>query len=250
MQHPHCNHLCLWLHKMTLSPSSSLPSLTFTHTHLRPPSHWLCDYCRLVRDSYRCCDGSGCRGCTHKHTVTLPGSLSVPFPPLFLAFAFVSRLRCVLSLGAVERRRCGVASALALPSRVPVQEIGIKARHELIGPAGQTAHYNAQQGPTAGVKRAQYLLIIYSSSLSVSLRPSLSHWLLLSLCFFFFISFSFTPLHAFSFLCYFSTFSFASFLLFYSSLPPLIFNLPFSFFIFFSIPLFHLSLFFFLSLLS
>eukprot|EP00064_Thunnus_orientalis_P008863 superscaffoldBa00001085_g8886 len=44
----------------------------------------------------------------------------------------------------------GVASALGLPSRVPVQEIGIKARHELIGPAGQTAHYNAQQGPTAG----------------------------------------------------------------------------------------------------
>lgn len=69
-----------------------------------------------------------------------------------------------------------VVLRLRLPCRAVCQlRIGIKARHELIGPAGQTAHYNAQQSPTAGVKRAQYLLIIYSSSLSVPLCPSLTH---------------------------------------------------------------------------
>lgn len=101
-------------------------------------------------------------------------ALSVTSLSLFLVFLVLSQLCSVLPLVVVkQQQRCGVATALTPPSCVPVQEIGIKARHELIGPAGQTAHYNAQQGPTAGVKRAQYLLIIYSFSLSVSLGPSL-----------------------------------------------------------------------------
>lgn len=129
-----------------------------------------------------------------------------------------------------------VVLRLRLPCRAVCQlRIGIKARHELIGPAGQTAHYNAQQSPTAGVKRAQYLLIIYSSSLSVPLCPSLTHWLLLSLCFFFFLL---APL------CFFFSLLFLDFFLFlpFSSTVHYFFYLPFIRF-FFYIPTFFYFLF-------
>lgn len=132
-----------------------------------------------------------------------------------------------------------VVLRLRLPCRAVCQfRIGIKARHELIGPAGQTAHYNAQQSPTAGVKRAQYLLIIYSSSLSVPLCPSFTHSL--AFAFTLFLLFSLAALFsfsAFSFLCYSSTFSF-SYLFLLLSL------------IFFIFPLFIFSFIFPLSFLS
>lgn len=130
-----------------------------------------------------------------------------------------------------------VVLRLRLPCRAVCQlRIGIKARHELIGPAGQTAHYNAQQSPTAGVKRAQYLLIIYSSSLSVPLCPSLTHSLAFAFTLFllFFVG---TSLLFFS-LLFLDLSSLYSFFLLYSHF--LLFSLP-CFSLFFSLFLCFIS---------
>lgn len=145
-----------------------------------------------------------------------------------------------------------VVLRLRLPCRAVCQlRIGIKARHELIGPAGQTAHYNAQQSPTAGVKRAQYLLIIYSSSLSVPLCPSLIHSLAFAFTLFllFFVGtsllfFSLLFLDFFLFL----TFFFYCPLFFLSSLYS--FFLLYSHFLLFSLPCFSLFFSLFLCFIS
>lgn len=140
-----------------------------------------------------------------QHTFSLPGSL------LHFSFSFSSSF--YFSRSAVSRPFPSgiVVLRLRLPCRAVCQfRIGIKARHELIGPAGQTAHYNAQQSPTAGVKRAQYLLIIYSSSLSVPLCPSLTHSLAFAFTLFllFFVGTSLFPL------CFFFSLLFLDFFLF------------------------------------
>ena len=167
-----CGSLNQYTHSLFAPFLYISPFHTFTHTPLVFLSHCLCDYCHLVCGSYQCCDGSSCQG--HTKTLWPSISLSVAFSS-FLFFLLLCQLYSVLHLAAMERLSCGIASVLTEPHHVPVQEIGIKARHELIVPAGQTAHYNAQQGPTAGVNGTQYLLIIYSSSLDVSLGPSFSH---------------------------------------------------------------------------
>lgn len=110
-----------------------------------------------------CVDG------THTPLLFSPSLLFLLSSSLFSLYQL-----CFVLLVAAELQCGGAVSALPPPSRVPVQEIGIKARHELICPAGQTAHYNAQQGPTAGVKRAQYLLIICSFALCLWLPLTLT----------------------------------------------------------------------------
>lgn len=100
---------------------------------------------------------------THLCPPRLSPSLS-PHGWLFvlLSIPLTLSLRWMSSWGAALRR---LLQSLAM---CQFRRLALKARHELIVPAGQTAYYNALQGPTAGVKRAQYLLIIYSPSLFFS----------------------------------------------------------------------------------
>ncbi len=103
-------------HAACLALSHSIcPSLRFTHTnthiHSCCLSHWLCDYCRLVRGSYQCCDGSGWWN-THPHTHT-------HLRPLQLSPSLFFSLLVFLSLSAIPCPSSGSGRAAVLRLRSP-----------------------------------------------------------------------------------------------------------------------------------
>lgn len=125
-------------------------------------------------------------GHVHKHTFNLPST----FLSLLLIFLVISQPHP--SSGG--SRAGSDASTLAPPSCVPVQEIGIKARHELIGPSGQTAHYNAQKALPQGWKELNTCWLSRLSPCLLVLSPRLhSFFFFHSISFLFLIPLFFSP---------------------------------------------------------